>query len=160
MRISQLPNEGEAPRPRDGSGTKVKILLVVLGIIGAAAFSEALSYFNPGNSLPGPYTVTIQITNGASGSSSLGFSPATVTLVLGVNNTVQWVDLDQTSNAIHTVIFTQVPTNATASSISSSISPGIRYGVYYGPILLSVPGVYLYHCYYHSWMTGKIVVKA
>jgi plastocyanin len=27
-------------------------------------------------------------------------------------------------------------------------------------VTLTIPGTYLYHCTYHSWMKGTIIVKA
>jgi plastocyanin len=134
---------------------------VIIIIIGVAAFSEVLSYYYPDESAPTNYIVTIQIPNGAATNRSVSFSPATVTMVLGINNTVEWINLDKTPNAVHTIIFTEVPanTNTTAASFSSSISPGIIYDTYYGPILLTSSGVYQYHDYYDPWMTGTLVVK-
>ncbi|HMD79069.1 MAG TPA: plastocyanin/azurin family copper-binding protein [Nitrososphaerales archaeon] len=163
MILSSVPPTGEAAPPKPRSDGRWKIVVVVIAIIGVAAFSEVLSFYYPENASSAPYLVTVKMPNGAAGNSSMTFTPQTVTLVLGVNNTVQWINLDQTPNVLHTVVFTQVPTDAnfTAASISSyPNSTGIRYDVYYGPILLSAPGVYLYHCYYHPWMTGTIIVKA
>jgi len=162
MKISSAPTAGESKPPaRSRPVGRWKIAVVVIAIVAIAVFSEVLSYYYPDESSAAPYFVTVSIPNGAADNRSLTFSPATVTVVLGINNTVQWVNLDKTPNALHTIVFTQVPANAniTAASISSyPASQGIRYDIYYGPILLPAPGDYLYYDYYHPWMTGTIVV--
>jgi plastocyanin len=91
--------------------------------------------------------------NGVGVRSSLNFLPSTITLVIGVNNTISWTNKD---SADHTVTFTKVPTGAQESSISNpDVSPGETF-----TITLTAPGTYQYHCAFHpGWMHGTITVK-
>jgi plastocyanin len=149
------------PQKKASSGTW-KIAVVIIAIIGIAALAEVISFYYPDTSSPTNYLATVYIPNGSANNRSLTFNPETVTLVLGINNTVQWFNLDQTSNAVHSVVFTQVPTNANVTAASLSACPassGIRYEVYCGPILLPASGTYQYYDSFHPWMTGAIIVK-
>lgn len=96
----------------------------------------------------------------ASGSATLyGYDPLTTTVVIGVNNTVVWQNND---TAFHT---------ATAASsdpvqFDSQCLDGVgapcptSTGSSTYQFTFTVPGTYEYHCIYHPWMQGKIVVLA
>jgi len=89
------------------------------------------------------------MTKGASNPANApGFAPDTVTVVMGVNNTVTWTNNDV---AAHTV--TSVAGNGTISS--SNMNPNATF-----TYTFTAPGTYHYYCLYHSWMTGTVVVKA
>jgi plastocyanin len=89
----------------------------------------------------------VDIINGAgSNTSSPGYSPATITVVIGVNNTVVWTNDDSIP---HTV------TADDGSFSSGNMNPGNNFS-----FTFTSPGTYTYHCSYHSWMKGTIVVKA
>jgi len=112
----------------------------------------------------------ITITSGAaspyngytSGSKTLyGYSPLTVTVVIGKNNTVVWTNMD---TAFHTA------TSVSAPSGSSGFDTGCLDGVG-APcpsssgtssyqFTFTVAGTYTYHCNYHPWMRGTVVVKS
>jgi len=93
----------------------------------------------------------ISIAKGAStNQSSLGYSPSTVTLVIGVNNTVTWTNNDAT---IHTVTSFSVPTGAKSFN-SGTLSPGGTF-----TYAFTVAGTYRYGCEIHPWMQGTIIVK-
>ncbi len=77
---------------------------------------------------------------------SLGFTPSTITVVIGVNNTVIWTNDD---SAPHTV------TANDGSFSSGNLEPGDSFSWTF-----TTPGTYAYHCSYHSWMMGTIIVKA
>ena len=106
--------------------------------------------------------VQVAISNGASGGPSApGFSPANVTVVIGVNNTVTWTNDDTVA---HTVTSLTVPSGATAFD-SGQLSPGqgMPWQTPQGEdfsVTFTVPGTYQYHCTDHAWMTGTVVVKA
>jgi plastocyanin len=89
-------------------------------------------------------TVVVKIQTGASSNSSLGFSPSTITVVVGKNSTVTWMNQDA---AVHT------STSNTAVWDSGNINPGANFTQYF-----STPGTYHYHCSYHPWMTGTVIV--
>lgn len=82
--------------------------------------------------------------------SNLYFSPDNVTLVIGVNNTVEW----QNPNPVpHTVTSTSVPSGASTFSLQLGANSHVSY-------TFAVPGVYYYRCTVHPWMGGEIIVKS
>jgi plastocyanin len=83
----------------------------------------------------------------ASGAAPCGFSPASITLVIGKNNTVVWKNNDPGS--VHT---------ATASDNSFN-SHDMHEGDTF-TFTFAVAGTYHYSCIYHPWMQGTIVVKS
>lgn len=93
-----------------------------------------------------PQTVTIIMPAGAANSDEIGYIPQFVTIVIGVNNTVTWVNDD---SADHTV------SGDSDTWGSGNMGPGQTY-----TYTFTVPGVYNYYCIYHSWMVGTITVKA
>jgi plastocyanin len=92
--------------------------------------------------------VSIPSGSGASQSAAPGYSPDTITLVIGVNNTVTWTNNDTVH---HTV--TSVSGNGSISS--GDMAPAATYSYTF-----TTPGTYQYFCVYHSWMTGVVIVKA
>lgn len=77
--------------------------------------------------------------------SDLGFSPKTVVVVIGVNNTVLWRNDDSDVHSAH-------------SNIPEFDSGLLQPGMTYTHTFLR-PGKFPYHCDPHPWMTGMIVVK-
>jgi plastocyanin len=77
--------------------------------------------------------------------SNKGFTPNTITVVLGINNTVMWTNED---TAPHTV------TANDGSFGSDYLSQGASY-----IWTFTKAGVYEYHCIIHPWMTGTVIVK-
>jgi plastocyanin len=73
-----------------------------------------------------------------------GYTPADITVVVGVNNTVKWTNND---NMAHTV------TTTDGSIDSGRMNPGATF-VY----TFTKPGVYHYTCTYHLWMQGTVTV--
>lgn len=95
-----------------------------------------------------------------SGSTTLyGYSPGTIIVVIGDNNTVMWTNMD---SAFHTA--------TSASTDPASFDSGCLNGV--GAtcptassgstfqFTFTVPGTYTYHCDYHPWMQGVVIVKS
>ena len=78
--------------------------------------------------------------------SNKGFSPNTITVVIGVNNTVLWTNNDV---APHTV------TANDGSFGSDYLAQGATF-----IWTFTSPGIYEYHCVIHPWMTGTVIVKA
>ena len=77
---------------------------------------------------------------------SQGYSPATVTVVIGVNNTVVWTNNDA---VFHTVTATDGSFN------SGTIFSGQTWSHTF-----TQPGSYSYYfCQYHPWMKGTVIVK-
>jgi len=89
--------------------------------------------------------VSIQAGAGTN-TSSLGYSPDTITIVIGVNNTVVWVNDD---NMPHTVTATNKLFD------SGNMNPGDTFSYTF-----TSPGTYTYGCSYHPWMKGTVIVEA
>ena len=101
-------------------------------------------------------SVAVQVTmpGGVQFNHKLNFQPATMTLIVGKNNTVTWTNKD---SADHTVTFTSGPSGVNLASISN---PDVGSGQTF-TITLSAPGTYTYHCSFHpAWMRGTIIVKS
>jgi plastocyanin len=98
-------------------------------------------------------TVKVIIPQGTGTNETLNFAPSSITVVVGVNNTVTWVDND--TSAPHNVVSISVPQGATPFG-SQNLNAGGTYTV-----TLTVPGTYRYECSIHPiWMFGVIVVKS
>lgn len=95
---------------------------------------------------PSPQTTFVRILSGSADSVSISFSPLLVTVVIGVNNTVAWVNND---NAAHTV------TAKDGSFTSGNVGAGASY-----TYTFTTPGTYAYYCAYHHWMVATVVVEA
>jgi len=96
----------------------------------------------------------IMMPSGVGNTQTLNFSPASATVIIGVNNTIIFTNAD---TAIHNVDWSTVPTGSslTAGTTSVNLKNGQTYTV-----TLTTPGTYTYACDYHSWMRGTIVVLA
>lgn len=95
---------------------------------------------------------TVSMPSGVGLNQSLNFSPASITVVIGVNNTIVWTNND---NITHTVTSTSVPAGATSFD-SGNMAAGKTFKT-----TLTAPGTYQYHCTLHpSWMKGTIIVIA
>jgi len=98
-----------------------------------------------------PKSAQVSILLGAGGNqASKGYLPDTVTVVVGVNNTVVWTNNDQVA---HTVSSTSVPRGA-SSFDSGFLAQGATF-----TYTFTTPGIYEYHCQIHPWMTGTVMVK-
>lgn len=82
----------------------------------------------------------------AANTTSVYYSPPVIMVVIGVNNTVTWTNND---NAPHTV---------TADNGSFN-SGNLNFGQSWTFVFTS-PGTFTYHCNYHTWMHGTIIVKS
>ena len=83
--------------------------------------------------------------SGTNASISHAYSPDPVTVVIGVNNTVTWVNNDSSPHTI---------TSDDGTFGSGNVAPG---GVF--TYTFTSPGTYRYHCIYHPWMVGTVIVK-
>jgi len=102
-----------------------------------------VTIFSGASSAPSGYT--------AGQKTTFGYTPDVVTVVIGTNNTVYWTNNDA---APHTV------TSDTAGLFDSGNSgPLTSQGGTY-QFTFTTPGTYAYHCSFHPWMQGTVVVKA
>lgn len=91
--------------------------------------------------------VSVAIPAGAgTDTSSQGYSPATITVVIGANNTVVWTNKD---GVPHTV------TSVDKVFDSGNMDTGDTFAYTF-----TTSGTYHYSCAYHPWMKGAVVVKA
>ena len=148
---------------RVGSSRAIFVGLFVAALC-AAALSSAVVPRASSQSVtcPSSACVAVKIISGASTppsgytkgqTTTYGYSPDTVTVVIGKNNTVFWTNDDASA---HTVTS---DTGAPASFDSGTSGPLTTQGGTY-QFTFTVPGTYHYHCSFHSWMQGTVVVLA
>jgi plastocyanin len=140
-------------------------VLIVAAVAGLAFFqfevapnvyTSTSTTTTPSVTCPSSACVNVTIPSGASspptGYSSgqktqFGFSPDTITVVIGKNNTVYFINNDA---GVHTAT-----SDSAGAFDTGNIQPGST-----AQITLTVPGTYTYRCIYHAWMQGTIVVKS
>jgi plastocyanin len=128
----------------------ILILLATVAILVLVGVGAALAIpLQP--SLGGGVTTaaagTVIIPAGVGGNTKLNYSPAVITVIIGVNSTVTWTNNDSTT---HTVTATDNSFN------SGDIKAGVSW-----THTFSTPGNYSYYCIYHSaWMKGTVIVKS
>ncbi len=132
--------------------------VLLLTAFGAAAYGQTTS--------ESPTITNVAIVSGAStppscyssgcGSNYLyGYSPTVITVVIGVNNTVTWTNDD--AGVAHTVTSSAGdPASFSSGCIGSGCSPATPQTFTY---TFTVAGTYYYHCTYHGWMEGEVVVE-
>ncbi len=90
---------------------------------------------------------SVEIVSGAgANTNSAGFSPSAITLIIGVNNTVTWKNMDTSP---HTV------TAKDGAFDSGNLAPGQTF-----MYTFTTAGTYEIKCSYHSWMHEMVTVKA
>jgi len=123
---------------------------VTVGMFGYLVVLPNAAYQPTNTTLPttanntSPATTHVTILSGAAYPNSTGYSPSTITVVIGVNNTVEWVNND---TAPHTVTATD------HSFDSGNLNPGDTW-----TYTFTKPGTYTYACTYHPWMKGTVIV--
>ena len=134
--------------------SQIKASIPLLAMVMAVVSLGALVFIIPAVSAQSTSTVSTLNTNVANVSIVSGaqnpsngrfFSPANITVVLGVNNTVVWTNHDSTN---HTVV-------ALDNSFSATLKPGQTF-----THTFTAQGVYNYHCTIHTFMKGAVVVLA
>ncbi len=95
-------------------------------------------------------TTLIIIPKGIADNQSEDFVPRNVKVVIGVNNSVTWINQDNLSQ--HTVVTNVVPSGGT--QVDLILGTNETYTVKF-----TVPGTYQYYCMWHpGWMRGTITV--
>jgi len=116
-----------------------------VGIFKVGASTTSTSSSTSTASASGTVRVSINPGSGINTTSTY-YSPSTITVVIGVNNTVVWTNND---NMEHTV-------TATDKSFDSGlIEPGQSFSWTF-----TSPGTYTYFCTLHPWMKGTVIVKS
>lgn len=136
------------------------LVVVLVAVIAVAAVAAGL-YLSMGSGTPSStcstpssqasaQAVAVSIYSGAANSNDPpGYAPDTITLIIGINNTVTWTNDDSVA---HTVTSTSSP--ACGQFDSGRMGPGGTFSHTF-----TIAGTYEYHCFYHSWMVGTIIVK-
>lgn len=93
--------------------------------------------------------VEVTMPSGVGTSQTLTFSPVNIKVVIGVNNTVTWINQD---GVPHTVTSSSVPSGASMFN-SGNMNPGATF-----TMTFTVAGTYGYYCQYHNWMKGTVTV--
>lgn len=118
-----------------------------LTVLPNAAYSNATTSTTTTTTTTNASNPVVSIEYGsAANTTSTYYSPPTITVVIGVNNTVTWVNNDI---APHTV------TADDGSFNSQNLDAGASW-----THVFTTPGTYTYHCEYHIWMHGTIIVKS
>ena len=121
----------------------VAVAIVAIAVASIILFTGQL-HTNPTNSTS-LSIVQVSIVNGAGvNPNSPGYSPPNITIVIGINNTVKWVNYDSMA---HTV------TAVDGSFDSGNLEPGQSF-----VHTFNTPGTYVYVCIYHHWMQGTVIV--
>ena len=119
----------------------LSVIIVVLAIAGAL-----VGAFSPASSGAATSSVAVSIVDGAFNPFNAAghFAPTTITLVMGVNNTVTWTNNDY---SIHTV------TSDTGLFNSGLLNNGNSW-----TYTFTSSGTYGYHCEIHPFMNGTVIV--
>jgi plastocyanin len=145
MESEEVDEEEGNYSPGKGFFVAVGAVMIILGMLVVAALAVPIQ---PG--LPKQTVASGIIMPSGAADDQLNFSPARVTVVIGINNSVTWTNKDTVG---HTVVSSTVPAGAQSFS-SDIINPGGTFTV-----TLTVPGTYDYFCSIHpAWMRASIVV--
>jgi len=115
---------------------------IVGGLVVGAYAAQTESRLAAGGSVASPDVTIVQ--GAASSSNGEFYSPANYSVVAGT--TVTWVNHDGTTHSV---------TSDTGLFDSGPLPPGASFSYTF-----KLPGTYHYSCWYHSWMTGTIVVTS
>jgi plastocyanin len=127
----------------DASKGAVGVFAVSGGTSGATTVTATTS---SAKSTTAGLTVRVNILQGAgSDMANNGYYPANIRVVIGVNNTVTWVNQDDSP---HTVT-----AKDGKAFDSGALNPG---GIW--TYTFTQPGTYAYICSYHPWMQGTVTV--
>jgi plastocyanin len=149
------------PRPITARALQVGLLVSVLCVVAFASgvVLRASAQSTSGVTCPSAACVTVTIPSGAStppagytsGTTTYGYTPDTITVVVGTNNTVLWTNDDA---APHTVTSDAGDPASFDSGMSGTLTK--QGGTF--QFTFAVPGTYHYHCSFHSWMQGTVIV--
>ncbi|HZW84763.1 MAG TPA: cupredoxin domain-containing protein [Nitrososphaerales archaeon] len=110
----------------------------------------------PAVTCPSSACVNVTIPNSAStqpqgytpgSKTQYGFSPDAITVIIGKNNTVFWTNDDV---SIHTATSDTANVFDTGNILAGNSQQ----------FTFTTPGTFTYHCSYHAWMQGTIIVKS
>jgi plastocyanin len=140
--------------PIPGPGGKVflgVLLVLLLGIAATYVLTIPVSaHMAPAVSCGAPAKGgTVYVCMMTTSSGSYAFSPANITVIIGVNNTVQW---SNNGGTVHTT--TSFPAGQAQSWDSGDLNVGQTF-----TYTFTTPGIYTYICTIHPFMHGEVTVK-
>jgi plastocyanin len=136
--------------PAPGQTAKIFIGLILILTIAVIFTGALLAPTSSSKSTTATPTGFISILPGSQNPGTLiTFSPQNVTVIIGLNNTVEWTNND---TAAHTVTSETIPPGA--ASFNQFLSPNGTF-VY----TFTVTGTYYYVCTIHAWMHGTVKVE-
>jgi manganese oxidase len=140
----------EKPRSRTMLYGIIVIILIVVGV--GVYYLTVGSQSNANNGTP------VSIFDGTGGACTqtasppnCGFSPQTLNVKTGTNNTITWTNNGQQA---HTASANVTANGSLPSFDSGSKNRGDKF-----TFTLNTAGAYHYYCKFHPWMTGTIVVS-
>lgn len=143
-RLEQQQAENWKPVPRK-SRLSAHVLLVGLAIVLLASigvyYGATFVIISQANHISPARTSIVYIEEGPV---YWQYTPQNIIVVIGVNNSVEWISHSFTQDTITSI-------NDTFNS--GPLSPGQTFSYTF-----SSPGVYRYYCEYHLWMTGTVTV--
>jgi hypothetical protein len=145
---------------------RIVVLAIAIVVVLAVAITGYiyLSSLSPNNGAGNPGVTMITIPQGSyiapPGFNTTRFQeyfatgpypyPVNITVTIGVNNTIEWVNKDTQAHTATAIVSPQQPLFN-----SGLILPGKTFS-----ITLTTPGTYRYTCAWHNWLAGQIIVKA
>ena len=146
-----MEEEEEDYGPGKFTTAVVLVIALVLALSVGAVLALNLTPQYCTKNCGGGQGITVNLPNGVGiQTNNLNFDPATITVVIGKNSTISWVDQDSIP---HTV--TSLP-----GAPSSFDSGPLRQGSTFTQTF-TVPGTYSYDCTFHpAFMKRTIIVKA
>jgi plastocyanin len=135
--------------PSPGFTAKIAIGFILILLVGVGFTGIILTPSASKSSLKPDGFISISMgSSNPQPDSNVTFSPRNVTVIIGLNNTVEWKNNDV---AAHTV--TSMGNDPT--SFNSNVIPVNGTFIYE----FTQPGYYLYHCTLHAWMFGSVMVE-
>jgi len=133
------------------------VAAILTGVVLAVTVGITINSTVPRNTfasdiLNPPQSVTVTIpTNASISDADPSFSPKEVTVVLGVNNTVVWIN---ESNSPERIMGQDVDAPGDFGKIRSLIEPGGTWA-----FTFTEEGTYDYFSDIHPWLQGTVIVK-
>lgn len=164
-----------APAPAKTLSATGPIIIIILIVVAAfLGYYQVIYYPSSAKSttttqsiiLPSKFNVTVTIPDGAASPSTptnQTFLPDVITVYIGYNATVIWVNKDSTP---HTVTASPNAPDSRFNQWGPVAQPwNVINPESTGPtptslnFTFTVPGSYNYYCSYHAWMKGEVIVK-
>lgn len=165
------PRQKKQPRARslrlkEGVNKNVLLIMILVGTFGFGIYlGNTVLAQHPSALVASSNDVFVAMPPGAGNNVSTpatmgtllgyGYQPDVLRVVIGVNNTVTWINEDK-----ETTLGFQISVPHTVTSPDGMLNSGIMNAGDRFTYIFTSPGTYYYHCVYHPWMKGEVVVVA